>query len=274
MGIDKYLGLITSQHRAKPKFTSWLTSPLLKIQDAKSLLLELISAFDIDNAAGVQLDKIGEVIGLKRDVWIINDDFYRAALKCQALINLWDGSKEGIETMWEVVFPFYGLSIQDVYFDNTMNINYKIFGSLDENFEFIFKYIFPKISGVKATYSNTHMGNGVHDISLNPFDYESFGFTAILSSGLAWVNGKKAKFKNQTIVDLPMQSTHSTRDFLITIAFNGTSMYIKSVYSDSGEPEVPSDETPLWRMKREVMPDGNLIETRTDLRIQSERTTV
>jgi hypothetical protein len=105
-----YTGLITSQHNDKPKFVALVETVTGEPVDARNLLQAMPDAFDIDTAVGVQLDIVGQWVGLTRIVTVtpseayplpaepyqysFDDDDYRRLLKARALANRWDGTPE------------------------------------------------------------------------------------------------------------------------------------------------------------------------------------
>ena len=131
-----YLDLITGQHRDKPNFVATvraLVEPLAALQAA---LAAMPAAFDLDEAVGVQLDRVGERVGRTRYVatplavyftlddaalgfdlgaWkgpydpdtgltALPDDAYRSLLRAKVAANQWDGTVPGAYDAWEVVF--------------------------------------------------------------------------------------------------------------------------------------------------------------------------
>lgn len=120
--MSKYTDLIINYHATKPKFVEHIdlvTRPLAEISAA---INGLISAFDIDYATGIQLDILGQWIGLSRvvsqpisgvyfswdtdglgydqGVWqgpydpdsgytSLSDETYRIVLKTKIAINNW-----------------------------------------------------------------------------------------------------------------------------------------------------------------------------------------
>lgn len=64
--MSGYLGLVTSEHRSRPRFMATVaavTDPLCGLQE---LLETMRAAFDVDSAVGGQLDRTGEWIGRSR----------------------------------------------------------------------------------------------------------------------------------------------------------------------------------------------------------------
>ena len=74
--MSGYLGLVTSEHRDRPRFMATVaavTDPLCGLQE---LLETMRAAFDVDSAVGGQLDRTGEWIGRSRHLRLELDDVY------------------------------------------------------------------------------------------------------------------------------------------------------------------------------------------------------
>ncbi|MCW7550537.1 DUF2612 domain-containing protein [Photorhabdus sp. APURE] len=133
-----YLSLITPQHRTANKFVTHIdliTRPLSDISDSAKFLN---SQFSIDEAVGVQLDAVGEWIGLSRYVktpivgvyfaldiegvgfdegsWKrqydsdsgfteLDDETYRTILRSKIRANHWDGTNEMLAEIYQGVIP-------------------------------------------------------------------------------------------------------------------------------------------------------------------------
>lgn len=146
MAVDKYLNLITSEHRDKPKFMATVeltTSFFVQVQDVVRSFLE---KFDLDNAAGSQLDIVGKWVGITRNVAIpadgvyfqwdgsqatgwdfgswgdtrqpvtitsLPDDAYRTLIRTKIAANQWDGTTEGAYEIWDQIFPVIRVLILD-----------------------------------------------------------------------------------------------------------------------------------------------------------------
>src|SRR5690348_3759758 len=121
MSITKYLNLITSEHNSKPKFMSWLSAALQKVDDGMTMTNSIPSAFDINNAVGVQLDTLGQVIGQLRNIGvpltssssILDDTHYRLVLQARIARNQWDGTIGQVYDIWNNAFPGSALQIID-----------------------------------------------------------------------------------------------------------------------------------------------------------------
>jgi hypothetical protein len=112
--LGYYLGLLTSEYRNSPKLNAFLALLLQKFQDASQCLVQMEAAFDIDNAIGVQLDAIGTIVGASRTLPfqptgglspVLGDADYRTYLKSKAAQNQWNGTIDGLQNIWQTLFP-------------------------------------------------------------------------------------------------------------------------------------------------------------------------
>ncbi|ANF79311.1 DUF2612 domain-containing protein [Salmonella enterica] len=161
--MSKYTDLITNYHAGKPLFYQHVDLSTRPLTDVSTSLKSLITAFDIDTAAGVQLDIIGEWIGRKRivsvpisgiyfsfdtdglgwdqGVWqgpfdpdsgytALSDETYRVILKAKIAINNWDGTNDSLPQILDTALAGSGLRMQIV--DNQdMTISIWVFPEVD-----------------------------------------------------------------------------------------------------------------------------------------------
>lgn len=163
MAIDAYLDNITSQHRDKPNYITWLSSGLNIIDDMYTLVKSMDDAFDIDNAIGVQLDTLGVIIGRERALTfqplngfnpVLTDDYYRLVLKAKIAFNMWDGTIPSIYEIWNNIFGSdtdLSLQIKD---NQDMSFDAYITGYADQIQQDLIQhgYIIPKPQGVRVNY--------------------------------------------------------------------------------------------------------------------------
>lgn len=161
--MSKYTDRITNYHRGKPLFVEHVDLSTRPLSDVSSAMYGLISAFDIDDAVGIQLDALGEWIGRSRivsqpiagvyfsfdtdglgwdqGVWqgpydpdsgftSLSDDTYRIVLKAKIAINNWDGQNDSLPPILEAALEGSGLKMQIV--DNQdMTISVWVFPETD-----------------------------------------------------------------------------------------------------------------------------------------------
>lgn len=148
MLYERYLSLITSEHRGKPKFEKWLIAAFEKVEATYSSGVFWDAAFDLDYAIGNQLDILGDVLGRSRqldvditDVYLtwdqeglgweqgvwrgpydpvsaltsLPDDIYRIVLKSKVVANKWKGKIPEAYEAYHIVFESFGgkVIIQD-----------------------------------------------------------------------------------------------------------------------------------------------------------------
>lgn len=267
--VDKYLNLITSQHRGKPKFTSWLTAALLKIDDTASFLLGLSNDFDIDQAIGNQLDILGEIVGLKRTILLnseytlLDDDSYRFAIKAKVLKNRWDGTTQGIYDVWHGIFPEYGLRVTD---NQDMSVTYLAAGSFTPTIKNLIQgnYVIPKSCGVSAQYTFGYYTNGVTD----GFGHDTGGLNVEIAPGKGWANKYRVEWDIPYRVSLdPPSIVGATKYYLISIGFSTATRNAYMSVIDGDAPITPaSSETPLWEVSVQLLPENNYFINYNDLR--------
>lgn len=142
--LDFFLNLITSEYRNQPKYRAWASVLLQGLVDAQNVAASLPTIFDLETAIGVQLDKVGEWVGVTRFIselvptffswnvpglgwgqapWyspfspqgrqsvILDDYHYRILLKARVASNYWDGTIEGAYVAWNQLFASEGYQV-------------------------------------------------------------------------------------------------------------------------------------------------------------------
>ena len=90
MSLQDYLGLFPSASREKPRFIALAEAILRQAMDLMALVPSLESGFSVAQAAGLQLDAIGDSFSvLRKDGW--SDETYRGVLARKLKRNGWDG---------------------------------------------------------------------------------------------------------------------------------------------------------------------------------------
>lgn len=118
---DYYSGLVTSQHRDKPRFMAALAALLEPFATNQAVLASLPGLHDLDAAAGDQLDACGTWVGLPRTVSVpslgtvtLADADYRTLLRARVLRDHWDGSMDSLQAILGALFPGTGITLFSV----------------------------------------------------------------------------------------------------------------------------------------------------------------
>lgn len=160
MSNERYLNKVTSQHKTKPKFMSWLGKNLDLVEDIAKVLNKMDDDFDVYRAVGKQQDILGDVIGRSRSLDFqpadgsnprLDDDLYRVVQLAKISMNQWDGTIPGAVELWKNLFPDYQIIIED---NQDMSMDLSIIG-LASSFEKELMsrgYIAPKPEGVRLNY--------------------------------------------------------------------------------------------------------------------------
>lgn len=160
---DDYLGLIEPQHATKPRFTTTVGLNADVFSRLQTLLAAIPGLFDLDVAIGAQLDVDGQWIGQSRQIqhalpgvfftlddpirgldqgfwkgpydtgyglYSLDDDTYRRLLRTKILINTWDGTFLGIQSILDEYFS----STDSLAFvqDDCLNAISETYFSLDD----------------------------------------------------------------------------------------------------------------------------------------------
>lgn len=156
-----YLKLITSEYAQSEKFNSYVETFLKMISPEVDNYNDYNILFNLETATGDQLDKIGELVGIGRELPTDNtnipsklsDDSYRLVIKAKIYKNHWDGTREGMEKIFKQFFPNLPYEIidnQDMSYTVTI-INPEI---TDEFLALITEgFILPKPLGVRVNYT-------------------------------------------------------------------------------------------------------------------------
>ncbi|AZF92906.1 MAG: DUF2612 domain-containing protein [Phage NG54] len=197
-----YLRLITSQHQPADKFVSHINLITKSLSEITRLSLDLNKYFSLDEAVGVQLDVIGEWVGISRyistpitgvyfsldmddigfdqGVWKrefdaesgfteLDDETYRTIIRVKIKANHWDGTSESLMEIYRSLLP--GKDTRIFFIDNQdMTMDVFITGSvIDEVTKSIIKqgYLGVKPEGVRV---NQYYINSVPKSPIFGFD--------------------------------------------------------------------------------------------------------
>lgn len=164
MAVNDWLQLVTSEYALAPKYNAWLTAILQYPEDADAATDTIDNLNALDTATGIQLDMIGELLGVSRVLPFIptycpsplTDDLYRLLIKGVIADRAWDGTMQGIQAITAALFPELIIEVQDNQ-DMTaviMVISGTITPEVQELIEA--NLIIPKASGVGYTYAVTN----------------------------------------------------------------------------------------------------------------------
>lgn len=159
--IGYYQNLLTSQYQqASPKLRALLYLLLRKFDDVSQCLVSMDTAFDLDFAVGMQLDMLGQTIGMRRTVSFqpsdgsdptLDDTTYRLLLKASIGGNQWDGTIDSLYIIWNQLFPAGQITIID---NQDMTANIFMVGTFTSIIKDLILngYIVPRPEGVLYNY--------------------------------------------------------------------------------------------------------------------------
>lgn len=190
--LDGYRRLLTSEYKTRPRLTSWLLWLISEGLTYNGVLQEILQAFDLEKAEGVQLDTLGKIAGVGRllnfypsggESPLMDDDTYRLVIKARLIQNLWKGTLDELYSAWAVLFPGIYLQIQDLQTQgpgDAMTYNVVIMGEFTQLMRelIVNGYIVPKPEGVRINnlLITDTTGKPLFAYDLNDADYS--GYTA------------------------------------------------------------------------------------------------
>lgn len=192
INLNSLLNLVTSEYGDKPNYIQMLTAILTPVINISTLNHNMSVIMDLNKATGKQLDLIGQILSLPRQVnfqpsqdisSVLNDDYYRLILKAQVAKNQWDGTKQGLYNLWDILFPENPLLLVD---HQNMTASVVVVGLNDSlSKELILAgYIVPKPAGVRYEYGFTE--KPIYSQDLNTAMLKGFdeGYWLDLSGGI------------------------------------------------------------------------------------------
>ena len=130
----------------KAKYMSFVDLILDQPLSGAAVTDSMLFAFNLDNACGVNLDILGDLVGISRLLSFVpdvgtremNDDEYRVMIRLKIARNVWDGRNETIAGIYRKIFPDMNIA----YIDNqdqtitmrvTGNFNWRILDILQKS---------------------------------------------------------------------------------------------------------------------------------------------
>lgn len=158
--VSYYLDLLTSEYSSADVFKQWLQTPLNILNDISNCLVDIEGAFDLDVAVGVQLDVLGQIVGVSRVVPfqpsfsispILDDVTYRLLIRATIANNQWDGKIGSLYPLWSQLFAGGYIIIQD---NQNMSANIILTGTFTSIIQDLITndMIVPRPEGVKYNY--------------------------------------------------------------------------------------------------------------------------
>jgi hypothetical protein len=156
----EYIKLITSEYQKSENYKQYVEAFLNLISPSVDCLNNFDVLFNLNNAVGDQLDKLGELVGIGRQLPIddpdipatLDDETYRLVIRARILSNRWDGTIQGLRNILDALFAEVSYEIvdnQDMSYLITL-----ISPTIDDTLVALILngFILPKPSGVRVNY--------------------------------------------------------------------------------------------------------------------------
>lgn len=192
--LQRYLDLIPPPNNYKPNFMSTIQFIIQPIVDIQTINNTLFNYFDLNTAIGIQLDILGQILGLSRIVPfepsdssspVLSDDNYRIVLQAKIIQNQWKGTKGEIYEFWNQHFPSIPIIIKDNQ-DMTMDVQVTGMAAGIQQDLVTKGYFMPKPAGVRinGTFIVPTSGGGNITFAWNLEDANFDGWNIGLWQGL------------------------------------------------------------------------------------------
>ena len=143
LSISYYLSLFPASSREKPRFVALASAVLSQAAELLSLIQsDIPSSYDLDSAAGSQLDTLGALLNVPRPKPSTPDADYRILLRARAAVNHWDGTNGSLPAVLESAFPGQSARLID-------NLDGTVTAFLSGSVPFALADLFPVPAGIQ-----------------------------------------------------------------------------------------------------------------------------
>ena len=105
---------LLQQYKGSPRIASLIEILFgQQVQEIEDAAHQFYSRLDIDNAEGVQLDRVGTIVGLTRIGW--EDSVYRILLKAKIGKNVSHGTIEDVISVWRLLAQANEVQVVETY---------------------------------------------------------------------------------------------------------------------------------------------------------------
>lgn len=162
--VNYYSDLLILQYHDKPKAIATIQ---LFVQQfiADGLFDEILDSYDLDIAVGVQLDRIGNLVGCPRyvvGVGVLDDDDYRVLIKFKIVLNSLSAKEKSIDDALYTNFGNNFIAINE----KTMNMSFVVSENLNKVLQAV----------LKLNYLPLPLGVGNGGVIQVPDTQKIFGF--------------------------------------------------------------------------------------------------
>lgn len=143
----KGLARLAFQFKDSTNFIALVSAFLKQTDELYDSGVILLEQRNLDSAEGVQLDGIGDIVGVNRPQGA-TDSEYLLILKAKIMIN---STNMSVDSTLELFIFVFGADRVRYYLPSNLDPYYTIGGTITETEEFIFS-LFPTTLGVNVTY--------------------------------------------------------------------------------------------------------------------------
>ena len=141
--LKPYLDLISPVHQGKSRFMALCIAVLTQAAQLIRLYEALLpEAFDLEKAKGVQLNTLGQLVGVSRPKPTTSDADFRAFLRAWIQLHHWDGTNGSLPELLSAAFPGQDARLID-------NGDGTVTASISGSLPFSLRAVFPCPAGIQ-----------------------------------------------------------------------------------------------------------------------------
>jgi hypothetical protein len=112
--VTRGLSRLPEQFKRSPKFKRFLEICLEELQEIEEVIYKINQQKSLEFAVGVQLDGIGDDVGISRN-GILNDDVYRNRIAAKILINSSEGTSKNVLDTWATLLKNNNVELKEEF---------------------------------------------------------------------------------------------------------------------------------------------------------------
>jgi hypothetical protein len=240
--MQYYLALFASQYQMSPNLKAWQQALMQPIDDLATCIQGFNGNYDIDCAVGIQLDVLGQLLGVSRHVPfqpsngvspILDDATYRVLLYATRANDNWDGKLSSIYSTMQGIFQTGSIILTD---NQNMTASVTTTGTLSSIITDLINngMIVPRPEGVQYNYQTGQVGPlfGFDENNVNVSGFDTGNWAAANSSVPAPLMLQAKSFSTATVPTLAFNS-NVTKGNILVVAFSSISATAPTSITDT-----------------------------------------
>lgn len=111
--VQEAIKRLLQQYKEKPRIEFVVSSLTEEVQNIENMLFDLLNNRSINTAIGIQLDRLGTILGIEREG--LSDEDYRARLKIKVVQNVSSGEPDRLISVYAFLINATQVQFQEHY---------------------------------------------------------------------------------------------------------------------------------------------------------------